>query len=165
MIKTSQLNQSIQIDFQKELINTYKFMKNEKNLNFQIIENVRNIMKIPIKIELNADINEIIRKNNILYEDFINEIKYKLGIIKNIDIFKDFKFENMNNYKTLNNNKELVYCLQILDDKRLAASDSESNLIIYNKVSFNPDITIQNNCSALNHFIQLKNKNIASIFF
>ena len=46
MIKTSQLNQSIQIDFQKELINTYKFMKNEKNLNFQIIENVRNIMKL-----------------------------------------------------------------------------------------------------------------------
>ena len=164
MIKTSQLNQSIQIDFQKELINTYKYMKNEKNLNFQIIENVRNIMKIPIKIELNADINEIIHKNNILYENFINEIKYKLGIIKNIDIFKDFKFENMNNYKTLNNNKGLIYCLQILDDKRLAASDSKSNLIIYNKETFNPDITIQNNCSSLLHFKQLKNKNIAVSF-
>ena len=86
-------------------------------------------------------------------------------MIKNIDIFKDFKFENMNNYKTLNNNKELVYCLQILDDKRLAASDSKSNLIIYNKETFNPDITIQNNCDELIHFIQLKNKNIAASFY
>ena len=32
MIKTSQINQSIEINFQKELINTYKYMKNQNIL-------------------------------------------------------------------------------------------------------------------------------------
>ena len=44
MIKTSQNNQSIEINFQKELINTYNYMKNQKNLNYQIIENPRKIL-------------------------------------------------------------------------------------------------------------------------
>ena len=61
-------------------------MKNQKNLNYQIIENVRNIMKLPIKIQLNQNINNIIHKNNILYDEFINEIKYELGIIKKTKI-------------------------------------------------------------------------------
>ena len=62
MIKTSQINQQTEIQFQKEIINTYKYMKEQKNLNYQIIENVRNIMKLPIKIELNKNINNIIKK-------------------------------------------------------------------------------------------------------
>ena len=80
-IKASQTNQLIKINFQKELIETYKYMKNQKNLNYQIIENVRNIMKLSIKIELNQNINNIIYKNSILLDNFINEIKYELGII------------------------------------------------------------------------------------
>ena len=40
LIKTSHINKSLEINFQKELINTYKYMKDEKNLNYQIIENV-----------------------------------------------------------------------------------------------------------------------------
>ena len=165
MIKTSQNNQSIEINFQKELIKTYKYMKEQKNLNYQIIENVRNIMKLPIKIELNQNINNIIQKNNILYDNLINEIKYELGIINKIDFdFKNFKIENANNIKTLNNNKGSIYCLNILEDGRLAAGDSYSNLIIYNKTTFNPEILIENNLSTLYNFTQLKNKNIACSF-
>ncbi len=136
-----------------------------RNLNYQIIENVRNIMELPIKIELNKNINNIIQKNNILYDNFINEIKYEIGIIKKNEIdFKNFKFENMTNIKTLNANKGGIYCLKTLDDGRLAAGDSSSNLIIYNKETFNPDIIIENNLGNLNNFTQLKNKNIACSF-
>ena len=166
MIKTSQNNQSIEINFQKELINTYKYMKNQKNLNYQIIENVRNIMKIPIKIELNQKINNIIKKNNILYDEFINEIKYELGIIKKTKIdLKNFKFENMHNFKTLNDtNQERIYCLKTLDDGRLVVGSNNSNLIIYNNETFNPDIIIKNNLSCLDNFTLLKNKNLACSF-
>ena len=94
-------------------------------------------MKLNINIELNKDINDIIHKNNILYDNFINEIKYKLGIIKEIDKFKDFKFENMNIYKNINNNKGDIRCLKKLDDGRLAAGDLNSNLIIYDNETFN----------------------------
>ena len=70
----------------------------------------------------------------------------------------------MNNIKILNNNKGSINCLKTLDDGRLAAGDSESNLIIYNKDTFNPEIKIQNNLGELLNFIQLKNKNIACSF-
>ena len=163
-VKTSQINQSIQINFQKELINTYKYMKNQKNLNYQIIENVRNILKLPIKVELNQNINNIIYKTNIFLDNLIKEIKYELGIVKKVEIdFKNFNFENMNNIKTLNSNQGDILCLTILDDGRLAAGDSNSNLIIYNKETFNPDIIIKNNLHQLNNVIQLRNKNIACL--
>ena len=111
-------------------------------------------MKLPIKFKLNQNVDRIIEKNNDLFDNFINEIKCELGIIKEIDHFKNFKFEKMNNIKTLNNNQGSIYCLKTLDDGRLAAGDYYSNLIIYNKETFNPEITIKNNLSYLWNFTQ-----------
>ena len=70
----------------------------------------------------------------------------------------------MNNIKTLNNNEGFIFCLKILDDGRLAAGDGYSNLIIYNKETFNQDIIINNNLKSLDNFTQLKNKNIVCSF-
>ena len=70
----------------------------------------------------------------------------------------------MKHITTLKCNKGWIYCLKTLDDGRLAAGDTNSNLIIYNKDTFNPDITIQNNLGKLWNFTQLKNKNIACSF-
>ena len=94
-----------------------------------------------------------------------NEYKNQSNIIikedKNIN---DFKFENMNNFKTLDNNQGTITCLKIIDDGRLAAGDSKSNLIIYNKETFKPEIIINNNLGYLWNFTQLKNKNIICSF-
>ena len=108
----------------------------------------------------------IYNKNNILYDEFINEIKYELGIIKKTKIdLKNFKFENMHNFKTLNDtNQERIYCLKTLDDGRLAAGSNNSNLIIYNNETFNPVIIIKNNLGCLDNFTLLKNKNLACSF-
>ena len=76
-----------------------------------------------------------------------------------------FKIENIYKYKILENNDEMITCIKILDDGRLTASDSKSNLIIYNKETFNPDIIINNNLNFLYNFTQLKNKNIICSFF
>ena len=69
------------------------------------------------------------------------------------------------NILTLNYNIGNIYCLKTLDDGRLAAGDECSNLIIYDKETFNPDIIINNNLSNLLNFTQLKNKNIICSFF
>ena len=164
LIKNSQINESIEINFQKEIINTYKYMKEQKNLNYQIIENVRNIMKMPIKTELNKNIMNIINKNEILIENFIDEIKLELGILKENEKFKNFKIENMENLTTLNNNQRDIFSLVKLNDERFAAGDSFSNLIIYNKETFKPDLIIKNNLGNLFTFTQLKNKNLACSF-
>ena len=56
-----------------------------------------------------------------------------------------------------------IYCLKTLEDGRLAAGDSYSNLIIY-KDTFNPEIIIKNNLGQLCNFTQLKNKKIICSF-
>ena len=61
-------------------------------------------------------------------------------------------------------NEGRINCLKILEDGRLAASDSKSNLIIYNLETFNSDIIIKNNLGWLYNFTQLKNKNIICSF-
>ena len=71
----------------------------------------------------------------------------------------------MNLITILKCNKGGINCLKTLDDGRLAAGDDNSNLIIYNKETFNPDIIIQNNLGSLRNLIQLKNKNIACSFY
>ena len=70
----------------------------------------------------------------------------------------------MNNLKTLNNNQGSILCLKTLDDGRLAAGDYNSNLIIYDSETFNPDIVIKNNLSQLLNLNQLKNKNLVCSF-
>jgi hypothetical protein len=120
-------------------------------------------MKLNIK-QINNNIKNIIDKNDILFDEFIKEIKYELGIIKQIDNFQNFKFENMNHFKSLNDNKGAIWCLKTLEDGRLAAGDNNSNLIIYNKETFEPIIK-QNNLGVLWNFTQLKNKNIACSFY
>lgn len=167
MVKISEDNLLTQINFQKELINIYKYMKEKKNLNHQIIQNVRNIMKLPIKLDLLEDINNIIKKNSMIYENcinFVDEIKYKLGMINEIDEYKNFRFEKMNNIKTLNNSIGTINCLLILDDGRLVAGDYFGNIIIYNEKTFDPDIIIKNNFGGICDLLQLKNKNIICSF-
>ena len=70
----------------------------------------------------------------------------------------------MINFKTLDNNQGTITCLKILDDGRLSAGDSKSNLIIYNIETFKPDIIIKNNLGYLWNFTQLKNKNLICSF-
>jgi hypothetical protein len=127
--------------------------------------------KFSKKNNLSQNINEVGNKSNLFQaisnaQQKINEKKLNennINILNNNN-FNNFKIENMNNIKTLNNNEGGIYCLKILDDGRLAAGDKYSNLIIYNKETFNPDIIIQNNLSYLWNFTQLKNKNIACLF-
>ena len=94
----------------------------------------------------------------------INEYLHTAKLNEALDYFQIFKFENMNHIKTLNNNKGSIYCLKTLNDGRLAARDEYSNLIIYKKNTFNPEINNQNNLNYLWNFNQLKNKNITYSF-
>ena len=103
-----------------------------------------NQIKDKIKNKLNdqsKEINELITLLNINEnKNIINEIKENEN-----NIFKNFKIENMKHIITLNDNKGSIWCLKTLEDGRLAAGDEYSNLIIYNKETFKPEIIIKNN--------------------
>ena len=153
------------INFNLEIINFYKKKKNESDINYQMKANIQNNyfnlneINKKIKYNLNTQTNEINKLINLIK---MNEIKN--NIKKPEFDFKDFKLENMTNILTLKINQGSIYCIKTLDDGRIAAGDEKSNLIIYNKETFNPDIIIKNNLSYLINFIQLKNKNITCSF-
>ena len=158
----------------KDLFQFYKILENDKNINFQILNNLDNI------IEKNND------RLNIFNIDLNKQIKIINDIILNIENFNNsnknlnenfnnknnnntksnniFKIENFKIYKNLNINKSEIFCLQILEDGRIASS-SNSNIIIYNKKTFEPEINIENKCGKITYFIELKNKNIVAAFY
>ncbi len=152
------------INFVNEIINFYKIKKIECDVNYQMKSNIKNnlfdLTEIKNKIEIN--LNDQINK----MENLIKLLKTNENEINNkkIDEFKNFKIENVKNIKILNNNEGWIYSIKILNDGRLIAADSKSNLIIYNKETFNAEIIIKNNLGDLLNFIQLKNKNIVCSF-
>ena len=155
------------INFMNEIINFYNIKTKENNINYQMKSNIGknyfDLTQINEKIinNLNSQTKEI---NELIKLLKMKEFKSEFNFLNEFYNFKDFKFENMNNFQTLNYNEGFIYCLKTLVDGRLASSDSCSNLIIYNKLTFKPEIIIQNNLSCLFNFIQLKNKNLACLF-
>ena len=144
-------NLNKKIKFMNEIFNFYKRKKSENDINYQMKSNIENnhfnlleTYKI-LKSNINMQINNM---NELLFLFRKNEIKV----------------EKMNNIKTLNTNEGSICCLKILKDKRLAASDTKSNLIVYNLETFKPEIIIKNNLGCLLNFIQLKKDNLACSF-
>ena len=146
----------------KELNQKIKILENKLNEKENKLNDAENKIKLNEE-KINNQTKEINDLNTILK---INENKNNKNEIKEKENkkLKNFKIENINNIKNLKFNKGTIFCLKTLDDGRLAAGDSKSNLIIYNKQTFNPDIIINNNLGELWNFIQLKNKNIACSF-
>ncbi len=176
----SKLNKLDISNFKTNKVKDMSYMFNKcSNLNNLVVNNL-NTENVINKKEM---FNECYKLNKLFIQNFTtNKVINKQtkeknepinnNIIKNINIkenendyYKNFKFENMNNIKTLNNNKGSINCLKILNDGRLAVGDSNSDLIIYNKETFKPEIIIQNNLSTLYNFTQLKNNYIACSFF
>ena len=143
------------------VINEVLLVIEEKEKNKDETINELNYYVKTLKDKLNEKENDLKEAKNKIYL-----LEKELNNQKIINVFKNnnLKIKNMNNVKILNNNKGNINCLKTLDDGRLAAADEFSNLIIYNKETFNPDIIINNNLDSVLTFTQLKNKNIALSF-
>ncbi len=124
---------------------------NEDEITKKYKEKIKKTKKTDVKKNLKK-LSEIINKN------------LSLDLKKETEKLKEFEIEKMNHFKTLNNNENYINCLKILDDGRLAAGDSSSNLIIYNKENFKPEIIIKNNLGNLFNLTQIKNKFLACSF-
>ena len=98
-----------------------EFEKNNKLLKEQLNEKNNKLIDLENKINLNEEviynqtkeINElkILLKKNEINNNIINE---------NENYFKNFKIENMQNIKTLNNNQGTIWCLKTLDDWKIS---------------------------------------------
>ena len=127
-----------------------------------IEKNIKDINKINECIEKfhSNDNKKIIFE---LDDKKINDISEK---IKNLEIkkdfYEDFNIELKNPIHILNSHTSNIYCITILKDGRLASGGRDNSIIIYNEVSFKPDIIIKEHKNCVLCLIQLISGILAS---
>ena len=115
---------------------------------------------------------EINKINNII-EKYKSTEKKKLNLfdifnnmldeIKNLgNILKDFNINLKNPIHILNNHTSNVWCLTCMKDGRLASSSGDNSIIIYNKITYKPDLIIKEHNDQVYYIIQLSSGILAS---
>ena len=127
-----------EINFLNKLYYTYEYEIKIGNLNYHIINNLKNI-------------NQNLNDENIFNKG--NEFIISLQNIYNNNL--------KNNFKTLNNNNNKIYYLDLLNDGRLICS-SYNNLKIYRKDNFKVQLSIKEHSNNINSFTQLDDGRIIS---
>ena len=67
----------------------------------------------------------------------------------NDNLYINFDINKKQLILKINYLSESAICLCMLDDGRLVSSSSDSNIIIYNKITYKPDIRTQRRCKLL----------------
>ena len=127
------------------LISTYEFEETQNNLNYYIIENLNNFNKIYESNSLNT------------FEFINNEYKNLLSITKEI---YDQKIPTNFLFKELKTHKDWICYLHKLKDGRLVSCSGDKTLKIYNKNSFEVELTINEHSNSVISFTELKNGKI-----
>lgn len=139
-----------------QLINDYINIENnikEINLINKTIHNFKTIGNNIIKFILDEDIFNTILKG-------INNIG-KL-ISEKEDIYKNFNINLKNPKHVLNYHKDKVWCLIHIDDGRLVSSSADNSIIIYNQITYKPDLIIKEHAGDVFYITQLSSGFLAS---
>ena len=71
------------------------------------------------------------------------------------NLYDDYKIEMKNPIHKLTNHTSKVYCLCILNDGRLVSGSYDNSIIIYNKITYQPDIIIKEHNEYISRITQL----------
>ena len=174
--ETEKLPKKLKVYLEKgQQIKENKDKNNENNINSLINDciNIENIMD-----EINK-INEGIKKCgesantsivlNIDDEKEIKEYIKSLGKIEiennneiNYDLYNNFNIQLKNPIHHLKFHTGYVYCLTILKDGRLVSGSGDSYIIVYNKITYQPDIIIKEHKGDVNCITTLSSGELVS---
>jgi len=138
----------IEIKYFILLINTYQYEQTQNNLNYNVIQNLKNFDEIFTLYKSN--IYEKIYKEGIHYISFLQKIYQNIG---QTNLFK-------NNFKTLKNHTSNIFHLSKLKDGRLISCSNDSTLNIYTKDYFELQFSINRHSNYISFFTQLNNDKI-----
>ena len=148
---------------------------NENNLNAFI----KDCIDIENNIKKLNEIDENIKKHHLnknIKIDFSledNGIKKILDKIKNIgeitindeainNKYNDFDINTKNPLYQLNNHSKAIICLILMKDGRLVSGSNDNSIMIYNKISYTPDLVIKEHDNPVLCIIQLSSGVLAS---
>ena len=92
----------------------------------------------------------------------IIKLKDKANNNNNLDNINNFVISLKNPIHTLNYHKYYITCLSILNDDRLISGSVGNSIIIYNKTSFQPDLSINEHKGPITCIIQLSSGILAT---
>ena len=145
-----------------------------KKENNDIINNYENIIKekdnliLELKKEIKNKNDDIINKyENVIKEkdSTIFEFQKKLKMMEekiNNNLYNNFNINIKNPIHKLNSHTKGINCLALLNDGRLVSGSSDNKIIIYNKITYKPDIIINEHKESVNCIIVLSTGILAS---
>ena len=138
---------NLEINYLKKLYITYEYEKKQKNLNYYVIDNLINLEELS-KL---SRIQKIYDETNKYITQIKNFIEYPLNNLVNC----------VTNIKT---HKKSISFLNILQDGRLISSSYDNILNIYNKNTFEVELSINEYSNKIYYITQLKNGEIVSCY-
>ena len=129
----------LEIKFLKNLLYTYEYEEEKKNLNYDTIQNLKNFKE---QFEL---------KRKKFYEKLETEGKKYIKLIQNLPIM---------NYKILKSHTNVINYLYQLSDGRLASCSNDKLLNIYKKDSYELQLSIKEHSDWIISFTELNDKRI-----
>ena len=138
----------LEMKFFKILVNAYEYEESQNNVNYNVIKNIKNF-------------EEILKKSE-KYEKIYKEGKKYISFLQNI--LQTFGQTNSlkNNFLTIKNHSTSICHLSQLNDGRLISSSNDSTLNIYQKDTFELQLSIKEHSSGVSFFTQLHNDKIIS---
>ena len=123
----------------KILLYTYQYEENQKNLNFNIIQNLKNI-----------------KKTFKIYEKIYNEGNKYISLLHNLKNKNSFKI----NFKILKKHTSWISHLSKLNDGRLISCSGDYSLNIYKNETYELDLSIKEHSGGVYSFTQLNDGRI-----
>ena len=153
----------------KEDNNEYKLkikfiiLRRKKYLYINLFNNNNDIDKNDL-IKYILELKEIIKNKN----EKIKLLQNKLNKQNNKELnnkYNNFDIKLKEPIHILNNHTDQVLCLSILKDGRLVSGSDDNSIIIYNKETYQPDLTIKENNNSITCITTLSSGILASCSF
>ena len=136
----------LEMKFIKILLYSYEYEENQNNLNYNIIQNLKNFEKK-------------FKSNKIeIYERVYNEGKKYISLIQNLQNKKSNSFTN--NFKILTNHTDIIYHIDKLNDGRLISCSNELNIYKKDSYAYDLQLSIKEHSDSILSFTELHDRRI-----
>ena len=169
-----------ELELANDVLKMYEKSNNISSLNYEIIQNLKNILRFNncfdnfTEIKKSYSLNEKIQKITLFLQNTENYLLKESSIDnKFLQIYNENKntknnkasnkfFQEMKHFKILQMHENEVYCLTILKDGRLASSSKDTTILIYESINFTVDIKIKEHTESVYYLTQLKDERLLS---
>ena len=153
-LQTSNSNININNKFNNFNINNKSSINSISSLPYQ---DLKTPLRNEFKKETRNNIDDAFKINS-----YTPNRDYNSNNINDINLYNNFKINLKKPIHKLKFHKGNALCLSVLNDGRLVSGSSDTNIIVYNKITYQPDIIIKEHTNSARGIITLSSGELAS---